>query len=130
MKSSAWPRLMTRLAAAVAKHLRAQAAAGVDAVQLFDSWVGNLTPDEYRDHVMPYTRRILETIPVPTIHFGTKTGPFLDLMAQAGGTAVSVDWRTPLDEAWRRIGEGKAIQGNLDPQALLGLETGVGQVSA
>ena len=120
MKSSAWPRLMTRLAAAVAKHLRAQAAAGVDAVQLFDSWVGNLTPDEYRDCVMPYTRRILDTVPVPAIHFGTQTAPFLDLMAQAGGAAVGVDWRIPLDEAWSLIGEGKAIQGNLDPHALLG----------
>jgi uroporphyrinogen decarboxylase len=119
MRTAAWPKLMTKLADAVAAHLNAQAAAGADAVQLFDSWVGNLSPAEYREHVMPYSKRILGALAVPAIHFGTQTQNLLELMRDAGGTAIGVDWRTPLDEAWQRIGD-RAVQGNLDPSALLG----------
>jgi uroporphyrinogen decarboxylase len=119
MATTAWPRLMTKLAAAVAKHLRAQAAAGADAVQLFDSWVGNLSAADYRQHVLPYSKRILESAGAPTIHFGTQTSHLLELMQAAGGTVMGVDWRIPLDEAWRRLGNKAALQGNLDPQALL-----------
>ncbi len=119
MKTPAWPKLMAKLADAVAAHLNAQAAAGADAVQLFDSWVGSLTPGEYREHVLPHSRRILAAMNVPSIHFGTQTWDLLELMRDAGGTALGVDWRMPLDEAWARIGD-RAIQGNLDPAALLG----------
>jgi uroporphyrinogen decarboxylase len=118
MKTAAWPRLMTKLADAVTAHLRAQAAAGADAVQLFDSWVGNLTADEYRERVLPYSRRILGAAGVPTIHFGTQTAHLLELMREAGGTVSGVDWRIPLDDAWRRLGD-VAVQGNLDPRAML-----------
>jgi uroporphyrinogen decarboxylase len=119
MATTAWPRLLTKLAAAVAKHLRAQAAAGADAVQLFDSWAGNLSVAEYRQHVMPYSKRILDSAGAPSIHFGTKTGHLLELMQQAGGTVIGIDAATPLDEAWRRLGENSVLQGNLDPQAML-----------
>jgi uroporphyrinogen decarboxylase len=118
MKTAAWPRLMTRLADAVSRHLSLQAAAGADAVQLFDSWAGNLGAEEYREFVLPYSRRILAELPVPSIHFATQTSHLLELMREAGGTVIGVDWRTPLDEAWRRVGD-VAVQGNLDPQALL-----------
>ncbi len=120
MATPAWPRLMEKLAEAVSAHLRAQAAAGADAVQLFDSWVGVLSPEEYRRHVLPHSKRILASLPVPSIHFGTRTWDLLEFMREAGGDAVGVDWRRPIDEAWARLGEGVAVQGNLDPQALLG----------
>lgn len=120
MATPAWPRLMEKLADAVGAHLRAQAAAGADAVQLFDSWVGVLSPEDYRRHVLPHSKRILASLPVPSIHFGTRTWDLLELMREAGGDAVGVDWRRPIDEAWARLGEGVAVQGNLDPQALLG----------
>ncbi len=118
MRQPEWPRLMDRLSEAVLAHLRAQAAAGADAVQLFDSWVGILGADEYREHVMPWSKRILDGLDVPAIHFGTRTAPFLELLRDAGGDAIGVDWRIPLDEAWGRLGD-VAIQGNLDPSALL-----------
>ena len=114
----AWPKLMDRLADAVSAHLQAQAAAGVDAVQLFDSWVGHLTADEYRRHVQPWSRRILAAQKVPTIHFGTRTAHLLELMRDAGGTVMGVDFRIPIDEAWKRLGD-VAVQGNLDPASLL-----------
>jgi uroporphyrinogen decarboxylase len=114
-----WPKLMTKLSDAVAAHLNAQAAAGADVVQLFDSWVGHLTADEYREHVLPYSKRIFEALRVPAIHFGTQTAHLLELLAEAGGDAIGVDWRIPIDEAWARLGPGRAVQGNLDPQALL-----------
>ncbi len=118
MKTGAWPVLMTRLADAARRHLALQAAAGADAVQLFDSWAGNLTADEYREHVLPYSRSILSGLPVPAIHFATRSSHLLELLRDAGGTVIGVDGRIPLDEAWRRLGE-VAVQGNLDPQALL-----------
>ncbi len=119
MKTPVWPKLMEKLAEAVSTHLRAQEAAGADLVQLFDSWVGNLTVDEYREHIMPYTKRIFRSLRGPSIHFGTKTGHLLELIRDAGGTCVGVDTHTKLDEAWERLGD-VAVQGNLDPQLLLG----------
>jgi uroporphyrinogen decarboxylase len=119
MKTPVWPRLMEKLADAVGAHLRAQEAAGADLVQLFDSWVGNLSVDEYRVHVMPYTERIFKSLRGPSIHFGTQTAHLLELIRDAGGTCVGVDFRIPLDEAWERLGD-VAVQGNLDPALLLG----------
>ena len=117
----AWDALMGRLARAVAGYLNAQIAAGVQAVQLFDSWAGCLGPDDYRRFVLPHSRAVLESLPaeVPVIHFATGNPALLPLLAEAGGTVIGVDWRIPLDEAWRAIGLGRAVQGNLDPVVLL-----------
>jgi uroporphyrinogen decarboxylase len=117
-----WHALMDRLADLVIDYLEAQVAAGVQALQLFDSWVGALSPSDMRRYVTPHTRRIFEataSLGVPRIHFGTNTATLLELMAAPGPEVVGVDWRIPLDAAWRRIGS-RAIQGNLDPAALLG----------
>jgi uroporphyrinogen decarboxylase len=115
-----WHELMETLTEVTIRYLRAQVAAGVQAVQLFDSWVGALGAREYSEHVLPYVRRIFQGVAgtVPTIHFGTSTAHLLEQMAGAGSDAVSVDWRLPLDRAWARIGE-RAIQGNLDPTICL-----------
>ena len=118
MKTPAWPKLMDKLADAVAAHLRAQEAAGANLVQLFDSWAGNLSAAEYRDHVMPWSKRILSSIRGPAIHFGTRTAHLLELLRDAGGDVIGVDFRIGLDEAWDRIGK-RSVQGNLDPHALL-----------
>jgi len=119
-----WRALMVALTDhVVLPYLRAQADAGVHAIQLFDSWAGALDPDDYREHVLPWSRRILEGLAgagVPLIHFGTGTGELLTMMREAGADVVGVDWRTPLDTAWDRIGTDAGIQGNLDPAALLG----------
>ena len=107
----------------MADYLTAQVEAGAQAVQLFDSWVGHLSADDYREFVLPHTRRIfaaLEGLGVPTIHFGVGTSTILADMREAGGDVVGADWRIPLDEAWALIGEDRAIQGNLDPTLLLG----------
>jgi uroporphyrinogen decarboxylase len=117
-----WHQLMERLTEVTIRYLRAQVAAGVQVVQLFDSWMGDLGRREYQRHVLPHTRRIFAALReegVPTIHFGTGTVGLLEQMAEAGPDLVSVDWRVPLDEAWSRIGAGKGIQGNLDPAVLL-----------
>jgi uroporphyrinogen decarboxylase len=117
-----WERLMLTLAEVTVRYLRAQVDAGVQVVQLFDSWMGDLGAREYAAHVLPYTRRIFEGLRdtgVPTIHFGTGTVGLLESMVAAGGDLVSVDWRVPLDQAWQRIGFDKGIQGNLDPSILL-----------
>jgi uroporphyrinogen decarboxylase len=118
----AWHRLSERLASVVAEYLTAQIDAGVDAVQLFDSWVGVLSPADYREFALPHTRRIFETIGrrVPTIHFGTGTAAILHELREAGGDVIGVDWRIPIDVAWERIGSDRAVQGNLDPTLLLG----------
>jgi uroporphyrinogen decarboxylase len=116
-------RLLGTLSDIVTAHLRAQIDAGVHAVQLFDSWVGVLDRDDYRRFVFPHTARVVEGIAgtdVPAIHFGVGTGHLLELMRDAGGDAVGVDHRVPLDEAWTTIGRDRAIQGNLDPAVLLG----------
>ena len=117
-----WHDLMDRLTGIVLEHLRLQIRAGASAVQLFDSWVGAVAADDYRQYVLPYTRRIfegLEDLGVPRIHFGVGTGELLALLGEAGADVVGVDWRVPLDEAARRVGPGKALQGNLDPAILL-----------
>jgi uroporphyrinogen decarboxylase len=123
-RPEAWRALMVALCDhVVLPYLRAQIAAGVHAVQLFDSWAGALDPDDYREHVLPWSRRILQSLAaegVPLIHFGTGTGDLLPMMREAGADVVGVDWRTPLDVAWARIGDDVGIQGNLDPAALLG----------
>ncbi|MFI6787033.1 uroporphyrinogen decarboxylase [Nonomuraea sp. NPDC050383] len=117
-----WHALMDRLAGIVLAHLRLQVEAGASAVQLFDSWVGAVAPADYREYVLPHTRRIFEGLAdlgVPRIHFGVGTGELLGLLGEAGADVVGVDWRVPLDEAARRVGPGKALQGNLDPAILL-----------
>jgi uroporphyrinogen decarboxylase len=116
-----WHALMERLTEQFARYVAAVAEAGADAIQLFDSWVGVLSVADYREFVAPYSARILDAAGVPTIHFGTGTTPqLLAEMAQAGGTALGIDWRIPLDDAWTAIGEERAIQGNLEPAVLLG----------
>ncbi len=120
---AAWHRLCERLADVTADYLTAQIEAGVDAVQVFDSWVGALNARDYREFVLPHTRRIfdvLATSGVPTIHFGVGTGAILPELREAGGDVIGIDWRTPLDDAWERVGTDRAVQGNLDPTLLLG----------
>ncbi len=112
-----WAELMERLASIVRTHLRAQVEAGAQVVQVFDSWAGALARDDYERSVLPFVRPIFEDLGVPAIHFGVGTGHLLCLMRDAGGDAIGVDWREPLDEAWERIGHDRAIQGNLDPAA-------------
>jgi uroporphyrinogen decarboxylase len=117
-----WDRLMAALEGIVTAHLRAQVAAGAQALQVFDSWVGALDPDDYDRSVAPTMRRIFEALSgldVPTIHFGVGTGELLGRMRAAGGGVIGVDHRVPLDAAWDRIGADRAVQGNLDPAALL-----------
>jgi uroporphyrinogen decarboxylase len=117
-----WGLLMERLADITAASLRDQVAAGVAAVQVFDSWIGTLSPSDYRAHVLPASRRIftsLKDLGVPRIHFGVGTGELLGLMAEAGADVIGVDWRVPLTEAARRAPEVLALQGNLDPAVCL-----------
>jgi len=118
----AWHRLCDKFATVVETYLAAQIEAGVDAVQVFDSWVGTLNAADYREFAFPHTQRIFQAIGgrVPTIHFGTGTATILEDLRQAGGDVIGVDWRIPLDEAWDRIGRDRAVQGNLDPTLLLG----------
>jgi len=118
----AWHRLCARLADVVADYLVAQIEAGVDAVQLFDSWVGTLNQADYREFALPHTKRIFEAVgmQVPTIHFGTGTATILEDLRDAGGDVIGADWRIPIDDAWTRIGTDRAVQGNLDPTLLLG----------
>jgi uroporphyrinogen decarboxylase len=117
----AWDALMARLVRAVAATLREQIAAGADAVQLFDSWVGSLSPADYRAHVLPHMRTLFAALPksTPTIHFGTGTAGLLEALRAAGGDVIGLDWRVDLDAAWARLGHDVAVQGNLDPVALL-----------
>jgi uroporphyrinogen decarboxylase len=116
-----WHELMARLSAIVVAFLRANAAAGADALQLFDSWVGAIGAADYERFVQPYTRRIfaeLRDLGVPLVHFGTNTAHLLDLMRTDGGTVMGLDWRLPLDAAWARVGPEMGVQGNLDPAIL------------
>jgi uroporphyrinogen decarboxylase len=114
-----WHALMDLLAETFAGYVQAKVRAGADVVQLFDSWVGVLSPADYDEHVAPYSERILAGLEVPTIHFGTGTAGLLRHMAAAGGDVIGVDWRIELDRAWAEIGD-RGIQGNLDPAVLLG----------
>ncbi|MFW6202501.1 MAG: uroporphyrinogen decarboxylase [Gemmatimonadota bacterium] len=118
----AWSRLAGYWAEHMAEFAVAQHEAGAGAVQVFDSWAGSLSPVDYETHVLPHMRdlfRRLEAVDVPSIHFATGNPALLPLIAEAGGDAVGVDWRVPIDEAWAAIGHDRAIQGNLDPAALL-----------
>src|SRR5579875_918954 len=117
-----WNALLETLADMAATSLRAQVQAGAAAVQVFDSWAGALSPSDYRRHVLPASRRLFAAVAdlgVPRIHFGVGTGELLGMMAEAGADVVGVDWRVPLDQARRRVGPGVAVQGNLDPAAVV-----------
>ncbi|MET0489818.1 MAG: uroporphyrinogen decarboxylase [Acidimicrobiales bacterium] len=117
-----WAALIDRLADLALGFVRAQVAAGASAVQLFDSWAGALTPEQYEAHVLPASRKVfagLADLGVPRVHFGVGTGELLGLFADAGADVVGVDWRVPIDAGWERIGLDKGIQGNLDPAACL-----------
>lgn len=118
--SGAWHALMSLISRALVKYLNAQIDAGAQAVQLFDSWVGSLGPDDYREFVLPHSRSVIRGVKpgVPVIHFGTGTGALLELMREAGGDVIGLDWRVRLDEGWQRVGHDKAVMGNLDPVAL------------
>ena len=131
---AAWHRFCDLIAGIIGDYLVAQVEAGVDCVQVFDSWVGALNAADYREFILPHTKKIFDILAacpavaggeggppgVPTIHFGVGTGSILDLLREAGGDVIGADWRTPLDEAWERIGSDRGIQGNLDPTLLLG----------
>jgi uroporphyrinogen decarboxylase len=121
-ETDAWHRLAHFWATHMAEYAIAQHAAGAGAVQIFDSWAGTLGPQDYEEFVLPHMRTLfdrIESADVPTINFFTGNPSLLPLVARGGGDAVSIDWRMPIDEAWTLIGEGRAIQGNLDPCALL-----------
>lgn len=118
----AWHKLMDKLARVVTGYLRRQIHAGAQAIQLFDSWVGCLSPADYAEYVLPHVQLIFEGLKreqVPLIHFGTGTATLLALMREAGGDVIGVDWRVHLDEAWKVVGYDVAIQGNLDPGVLM-----------
>ena len=117
-----WHALLEKLADTFSRYAVAQGAAGADAVQVFDSWVGALSPADYEEFVAPWSGRVLAALRdagVPSIHFGTGTGTLLPAMAAAGGDVIGLDWRIPLDEGWKRAGRDRAVQGNLDPAVLL-----------
>jgi len=113
-----WRALLEKLAATFSTYVEAKARAGADAIQLFDSWVGVLSAEQYRDGVAQWSARVLDASPVPTIHFATGAAHLLCELTAAGGDALGVDWRVPLDDAWSQV-PARAIQGNLDPAALL-----------
>ena len=117
-----WHSLMDKLSNLVGSYLSAQARAGAQALQLFDSWVGALSPADYREFVLPHSRRAIEMAGsegTPVIHFTTGTTGMLEAIREAGGDVIGIDWRTDLDAAWARLGAGVAVQGNLDPMMLL-----------
>lgn len=122
----AWRALMEKLSRAIVGYVKAQIAAGAQAIQLFDSWVGCLSPDDYREYVLPHSKAVFEAVrssirdsqsSIPLIHFGTDTATLLELMKQAGGDAIGLDWRVDLADAWNRLND-VAVQGNLDPLVL------------
>ncbi|HWP37024.1 MAG TPA: uroporphyrinogen decarboxylase [Gemmatimonadales bacterium] len=117
----AWHKLMGRIQRVTAAYLAAQVEAGAQMLQVFDSWAGALAADDYRRFVLPHQRALfsaLRPLGVPVVHFGVGTGHLLEVLCEAGGDVIGLDWRTPLDEGWRRVGEHRGIQGNLDPAAL------------
>jgi uroporphyrinogen decarboxylase len=118
--SGAWHAMMSLISRGLIKYLNAQIEAGAQAVQLFDSWVGALSPDDYREYVLPHTRNVISGVnsAAPVIHFGTGTSALLELMREAGGDVIGLDWRVRLDEGWERIGYDVSVMGNLDPVAL------------
>ncbi|MEP6909582.1 MAG: uroporphyrinogen decarboxylase [Actinomycetota bacterium] len=115
-----WHALCEKLTETFILYLRANVAAGADVIQLFDSWVGALSRDDYLEFVAPYSKRILASVDAPTIHFGTGTSHLLETMAETGGDVIGLDWRIPLAEGWERVGHERGVQGNLDPALLLG----------
>jgi uroporphyrinogen decarboxylase len=119
---AAWHVLMEKISLAVISYINGQIQAGADAIQLFDSWIGCVSPEEYREYVLPHTRKIMAGIQkgVPVIHFGTGTGPFLKMFREAGGDGISIDHQIELDRAWELAGYDVALQGNLDPMVLCG----------
>ena len=116
----AWHAMMSLISRALPKYLNAQIEAGAQAVQLFDSWVGCLSVDDYREFVLPHTREVISNVTsgVPVIHFGTGTAALLESMREAGGDVIGLDWRVRLDHGWQRVGHDVAVMGNLDPVAL------------
>ena len=118
----AWNLLMEKVSEVLIRYLNAQSRAGVQALQIFDSWVGCLTPGDYEEYVLPYSKRVMDGVDksVPLIHFATSSSTLLERMKQAGGNVIGVDWRVDLSEAWARIGYDVGIQGNLDPVVLFG----------
>jgi uroporphyrinogen decarboxylase len=115
-----WASLMDKLAECFSGYVAAQVRAGADVVQLFDSWVGALSPADYEEFVAPFSARILAAVDVPTIHFGTGASTLLPAMARAGGDVIGLDWRIALDDGWALAGGDRGVQGNLDPALLLG----------
>jgi uroporphyrinogen decarboxylase len=116
----AWRALLELLVRTITAYVNGQIAAGAQAVQFFDSWIGCLSPADYRTFILPYMQSLFASITpgVPVIHFGTDTSGLLELMTEAGGDVIGVDWRIELDVAWQRIGQDRAVQGNLDPVTL------------
>ena len=114
-----WHALMDKLADTFTTYLRAKVEAGADVIQLFDSWVGTLSAADYDEFVAPYSARVLSSVDVPTIHFGTGTTHLLPAMAAAGGDVIGLDWRIPIDRGWEIVGPNRGVQGNLDPAVLL-----------
>jgi uroporphyrinogen decarboxylase len=131
---SCWHLLMEKLSEAIISYLNAQVRAGAGAVQVFDSWAGALSPQDYREFVLPHTQKVFQELSpdVPRIHFATGTSGILELMQEAGGDVMGIDWRIDLDAAWGRVGYNVGIQGNLDPAALFGpqerIERAVGEI--
>ena len=117
-----WDALMEKISEVLIRYLNAQIRSGVQALQLFDSWVGCLSPGDYEKYILPYSQKVIKGVSkkVPLIHFATSSTALLDLMRQAGGDVIGVDWRINISEAWARLGYDVAIQGNLDPVVLCG----------
>jgi uroporphyrinogen decarboxylase len=115
-----WHALMDKLADTFAAYLRAKVAVGADVIQLFDSWVGTLSAEDYEEFVAPYSARVLAAVDAPTIHFGTATTHLLPAMREAGGDVIGLDWRIPIEGGWEIVGPDRGVQGNLDPALLLG----------
>ncbi len=117
-----WDALMEKISDVLIRYLQAQINAGAQAVQVFDSWVGCLSPRDYKAYVLPYSKKVIKGVgkQVPLIHFATSSSTLLELMKQAGGDVIGVDWRVDIGEAWERLGHNIAIQGNLDPVILFG----------
>jgi uroporphyrinogen decarboxylase len=115
-----WHALADKLADQFARYIAGKVRAGADVIQVFDSWVGALSPFDYDEFVAPYSARILSAVDVPTIHFGTGTAGLLAQLADAGGEVIGLDWRIALDDGWSQVGDERGVQGNLDPAVLLG----------
>jgi uroporphyrinogen decarboxylase len=115
-----WHALMQKLTEQFVRYVNGKVRAGADVIQLFDSWVGALSPSDYEEFVAPYSARILDSLDVPTIHFGTGATGLLPAMVAVGGDVIGLDWRVSLDRGWDVVGDDKGVQGNLDPLVLLG----------